>query len=75
MLRRIQFIIAACGLLFATAQSWRATTRRPETHITVLKGPATARLESIAQVEVPGGFVFLDGKSTQALLKEAGGSR
>ena len=72
MLRRIQFIIAACGLLFATAQLGAQQPGGRKLDITVLKGPATARLESIAQVEVPGGFVFLDGKSTQALLKEAG---
>jgi uncharacterized membrane-anchored protein len=39
---------------------------------TVLRGPATASLEGIAKVDVPAGFVFLDGKTTRAMMKSSG---
>lgn len=39
---------------------------------TVLRGPATASLEGIAKVDVPAGFVFLDGKTTRAMMKASG---
>lgn len=38
----------------------------------VLHGPATAQLSSVAQVAVPTGFMFLDGKTTRAMMKAAG---
>jgi len=38
----------------------------------VINGPAKARLESIAQLEVPAGYILIDGKGTRALLKSRG---
>lgn len=38
----------------------------------VLHGPATARLGAAAQIEVPMGYTFLDGKTTRALMKASG---
>jgi uncharacterized membrane-anchored protein len=38
----------------------------------VLHGPAKAGLEGIAQVDVPAGYVFLDGKTTRAMMKASG---
>jgi uncharacterized membrane-anchored protein len=38
----------------------------------VLRGPATAKLGGAAQIEVPVGYAFLDGKTTRAMLKAAG---
>ena len=35
-------------------------------------GPATAKLGVIAQIELPAGFAFLDGKTTRALMKASG---
>src|SRR5437870_4054560 len=40
--------------------------------LNVIKGPTKARLESVAQVNVPAGFMFIDGKSTRALMKAKG---
>jgi len=37
-----------------------------------LKGPATAQLSEIAQIALPAGYMFLDGKTTRAMMKEAG---
>lgn len=38
----------------------------------VLKGPATAKLGDVAQIDLPVGYAFLDGKSTRAMLKASG---
>ncbi len=38
----------------------------------MLKGPAKARLENVAQLDVPEGYMFIDGKGTRALLKSKG---
>ena len=40
--------------------------------LNVLEGPAKANLEKTAQIDVPLGYRFLDGKSTRALLKAEG---
>src|SRR5438876_8143535 len=38
----------------------------------MISGPAKAQLESVAQVDVPAGYIFFDGKTTRALLKREG---
>ncbi len=38
----------------------------------VLEGPGKARMEKVAELDVPEGYVFLDGKTTRALMKKAG---
>lgn len=38
----------------------------------VLNGPVTAKLGAVARIEVPEGFVFLDGDGTRALLAASG---
>jgi uncharacterized membrane-anchored protein len=43
-----------------------------ERKIDFLKGPAVAKMEKVAQIDVPVGYVFLDGKTTRALLKASG---
>ena len=37
-----------------------------------LKGPATAPLTDVAQIALPAGYMFLDGKQTRAMMKAAG---
>lgn len=37
-----------------------------------LHGPATAELSNVAQLTVPAGYVFLDGKTTRAMMRAAG---
>jgi uncharacterized membrane-anchored protein len=37
-----------------------------------LEGPARADLGGVAQIDVPAGYIFLDGKSTRAMLRAAG---
>jgi uncharacterized membrane-anchored protein len=38
----------------------------------VLHGPATAKLGAVAQIEVPGGYTFIDGKTLNMLMKSVG---
>ena len=40
--------------------------------LNVLEGPATAKLGKVAQLELPEGFVFLDGDLTRRLMKSSG---
>lgn len=37
-----------------------------------LHGPTTAQLAEVAQVAVPAGFMFLDGRTTRAMMQSAG---
>jgi uncharacterized membrane-anchored protein len=37
-----------------------------------LEGPATAMLGNIAQIELPAGYKFFDGKTTRAIMKSSG---
>src|SRR5258706_4737916 len=38
----------------------------------ILRGQAKAPLEGVAQVDLPAGYVFLDGKTTRAMMKSSG---
>jgi len=38
----------------------------------VLEGPATAKLGNVAQIELPAGYAFFDGKTTRALMASSG---
>jgi uncharacterized membrane-anchored protein len=37
-----------------------------------LAGPATAKLGNVAQIELPAGYAFFDGKTTRAMMESAG---
>ncbi len=65
------FILSACSLALATG---RAHAQNPDSKpkLNLTYGPAKAHLESIAQLDVPAGHIFIDGKSTRALLKAEG---
>jgi len=60
-----------CGLALAgAALASDSTAAKPK--LNVLHGPAKAQLESIAQIDVPSGYAFLDGKGTRAIMKASG---
>jgi uncharacterized membrane-anchored protein len=40
--------------------------------VNILKGPATAKLGAVAQINLPAGFDFLDGATTRAMMKAYG---
>src|SRR5207302_9618398 len=63
--------VAACTLTLATAPLL-AQNAGSKSKLSMLEGPGTAKLEGIARIDVPSGYVFVDGKSTRALIKAAG---
>ncbi|MFO1476959.1 MAG: DUF2167 domain-containing protein [Verrucomicrobiota bacterium] len=60
-------LLLAASLSAGTAPA--ASTNSP---LNVLQGPAKATLKNIARLDVPAGYVFLDGDSTRKLLKMSG---
>ena len=64
-------VLAACSLPLAILPL-QAQNPDAKPKLNVLQGPAKAPLEKIAQVDVPSGYAFIDGKSTRALLKAEG---
>jgi len=65
------FALAACGLALTLAP---ARAQKPDggSKLNTIKGPAKARLEGLAQIDVPAGYIFFDGKTTRALMKSKG---
>ncbi len=70
MLNRNPIRLAVCGLVLATLPLLAQTSEGKK--LEVLQGPATAKLGAIAQVAVPAGFVFIDGKTLREYLKAVG---
>src|SRR6185295_1524600 len=60
------------GAICAIALAFNSWAAKPDASKNVLKGPAKAQLGDVAQVEVPAGYSFLDGKQTRALMKAVG---
>ncbi len=65
------YVLAACSLALAVSPL-RAQSPNSKSKLNILNGPATAHLESIAQIDLPVGYIFVDGKSTRALMKAEG---
>ena len=64
-------ILTACGLLLSGAPL-RVQAADTKAKPNVTRGPATVPLGSVAKVELPEGYVFLDGDAYRALLKADG---
>ena len=65
------FVLAGCSVaLFLTNAFGQKSENGPK--LDVIKGPAKAQLQGIAQINVPAGYVFLDGKNTRAMMKAEG---
>src|ERR1041385_4317692 len=65
------FVSTAVSFILAVGPAF-AQKSDPGPKLDVIKGPAKAHLESIAQVDVPAAYVFIDGKGTRALMKAKG---
>ncbi len=63
--------VLACSLLVGNL-AVGAQSDSPKSKLRILKGPASAPLGSVARVELPAGFVFLDGKDYRTMLKAEG---
>jgi uncharacterized membrane-anchored protein len=64
-------IIAVCSLVLSFS-ALHAQDASQERKLNVLKGPAKAQLGAQAQVQVPLGYEFFDGKTTRMFLKSHG---
>jgi uncharacterized membrane-anchored protein len=49
-----------------------AQAQEAKSKLNILKGPAKASLQSIAHIDVPEGYDFIDGKTTRAMMKAEG---
>ncbi len=63
-------LVAACTIGLLNIAQAQDSGSKPK--FNVLKGPAKARLGSHAQIELPSGYVFLDGNDYRKLLKAEG---
>ena len=61
-------LVLACAVALAVPVAWAA---KPGS-LNFVNGPVKAQLGDVAQVEVPSGYRFLDGKGTRALMKAEG---
>jgi uncharacterized membrane-anchored protein len=65
-----KLLLLAAFCLAITVVPVRAQQAEPK--LNILRGPGKARMESVAQIEVPEGFSFLDGAGTRKLMKASG---
>lgn len=69
---KITIFALAVGCAVLTALPLQAQTSDAKRKLGLIEGPAKAKLKDIAQVDVPEGYVFVDGNGLRALLKRAG---
>ena len=67
---RSRYFIAS--LLFGLGLLSANGADNPGPKLNVLRGPAKAVLEGVAQIDFPAGYTFIDGKSTRELMKALG---
>jgi uncharacterized membrane-anchored protein len=70
MLNRKLFLILTCiGLAVASAQA----QKKPDgPKLNWSKGPTKAKMQQVAELDVPAGYAFLDGKDARTILKAMG---
>src|SRR6185503_19205170 len=71
MIPRKFLLLTGCALVLAIAPVFG---QKPDASPKpgMLKGPAKAPLEKVAQIDVPAGYIFIDGKGTRKLLESKG---
>lgn len=69
-LTKILLVLGCGGALTTSALLAQEPAAKPK--LNILKGPAKARLGSYAQIDLPAGYVFLDGNEYRKLLKADG---
>src|SRR5260370_26660460 len=56
-----------CAATFASLQAHAADSKAKSGF---MEGPGKARLEKVAELDVPEGYIFVDGKTTHALMNK-----
>ena len=64
--------IILAALTTVLAMSPLAAQDAPRKKPSALEGPATAKLGNIAQIGLPAGYAFFDGKTTRAIMESSG---
>jgi len=64
------FLISIC--LFGLTFQLSAATKSDETEIKFTQGPAAANLGGVAQINVPAGFIFIDGETMREMMEATG---
>lgn len=67
MHRNKMFLFAACIALWAVSAAY---AQKPT--FDVVHGPGKADLKGVAEIDVPTGYVFIDGDGTRALMRSSG---
>ncbi|HEY5914126.1 MAG TPA: DUF2167 domain-containing protein [Verrucomicrobiae bacterium] len=65
-------VVVACGMALIPTVPAQEPGTNSGRKLSVVKGPAQARLGSHAQIDLPSGYVFLDGAEYRRLLKAEG---
>ncbi len=68
MLNSKLVLTLACVAITMALSGGEPAAKKPR----LLRGPAKARLGTVAQFDVPAGYVFIDGKDYQAILESEG---
>ncbi|MEI2725559.1 MAG: DUF2167 domain-containing protein [Verrucomicrobiota bacterium] len=66
--KTILLAAVATTLLTVSLVAQDAPGKKPK----ALEGPATAKLGEVAQIELPVGYAFFDGKTTRAIMASSG---
>lgn len=61
-------LTAVCAVVLAAS----TVVAQEKPKFNVIHGPGTAPMEGIAQINLPAGYTFIDGKGTRALMKQFG---
>lgn len=70
--RGLFFVTLTCAALLAALALNAQEDSKSHLNLDVVHGPTNATLGSIAQIALPEGYVFLDGKNTREMLKASG---
>src|SRR6267378_2743058 len=69
---KITLFALAVGCIAFASSPLHAQSSDAKRKLGLVQGPARAKLKDVAQLEVPEGYVFIDGNGLRALLKKAG---
>ncbi len=69
---KITLFALAVGCAVLTAPPLRAQNSDAKRKAGIVEGPTRVKLKDIGQIEVPEGYIFMDGKTLQSLMKKAG---
>ncbi len=67
-MKKILFSICLATVITAPLMAQEPEARK----IPRLEGPATATLADVAEITIPTGYIFIDGKTTRAMMESAG---